>query len=115
MTKHAAIPIITALAQHKIGISRKPATATPTAVLSNEISFPLNVALEPYCRLTVHDNLYSAENFSYWLSSIPASVSIGRYCSVSTATRALGPRHPHERDSSSPFTESFQIHSKLDE
>lgn len=117
MNKYAAIPTITALAQHKIGIWRKPATATPTAVPSKEIIIPFNFAIEPHCRLAVHDNLYSAGSFTYCMSSMPVSVSIGRYCSIATGVRVLGPRHPHERISSSPFTydrKFFEIHSELD-
>nr|WP_084213292.1 CatB-related O-acetyltransferase [Pseudomonas sp. TDA1] len=52
------------------------------------------------------------------MSSMPVSVSIGRYCSIATGVRVLGPRHPHERISSSPFTydrKFLEIHSELDE
>ncbi|MFG0851053.1 CatB-related O-acetyltransferase [Pseudomonas sp. FYR_8] len=49
---------------------------------------------------------------------MPASVSIGRHCSIAPCFRILGPHHPHERISSSPFTYNrkfFEIHSELDE
>jgi acetyltransferase-like isoleucine patch superfamily enzyme len=110
--------IIKPLSAYHIGPIRKPFTATPTASLATEVNIPYNLTIESYSRLAIQDSLYSIGSFSYCLSSMPMWVSIGRYCSIAAGVSVLGPRHPHERISSSPFTydrKFSEIHSELDE
>ncbi|MDD2018498.1 hypothetical protein NPS33_27050, partial [Pseudomonas putida] len=78
--KIPAYNAVKALADKKVGIWRKQYTANPTGQLTNELMLPMRLRIEPYCRLTVCDSLYSVGSFSYCMSAMPASVSIGRYC-----------------------------------
>lgn len=116
--KISAYNAVKALAENNIVVWRKQYTANPTGQLASEVMLPNKLRIEPYCRLAVCDSLYSVGSFSYCMSSLPASVSIGRYCSVATGVRVLGPRHPYERISTSLFTydrKFFEIHSDLNE
>ncbi|MCE0931623.1 CatB-related O-acetyltransferase [Pseudomonas monteilii] len=116
--KIPAYNAVKALAEKKVGVWRKQYTANPTGQLPSDLLLPNKLRIEPYCRLAVCDSLYNVGSFTYCMSSMPASVSIGRYCSIATGVRVLGPRHPYERISTSPFTydrKFFEIHSDLDE
>lgn len=77
---------------------------SPWGELPNSLSIPSHIVIEPHTRMAVYAELYSVGSFSYSLSPMPGFVSIGRYCSIANGVSILGPKHPIDRVSTSPFT-----------
>lgn len=69
-----------------------------------EIFFSDDLKLEAYTGFLGSRTLCNMGSFSYSWSFMPAWLTVGRYCSIATGLQFLGPRHPFERISSSPFT-----------
>lgn len=68
------------------------------------ISFEDECKIEPHSAFLGGNNLFSMGSFSYSWSALPASASVGRYCSIARGLRILGTRHPMEWISTSSFT-----------
>lgn len=102
--KRPASRISQLLTSKNIQMWRLAPAASPAVAPAEYVLVPPTLKIEPYARLSVHNALYSVGSFTYCMSSLPASVSIGRYCSIAIDVRVLGFRHPYERVSTSPFT-----------
>ncbi|WP_082012242.1 CatB-related O-acetyltransferase [Burkholderia sp. A9] len=83
---------------------RKAPASNHAAKAPDTLSVPRKVRIEPHCRMAVFDELYSIGSFSYCQSALPGFVSMGRYCSIASGVSVLGPNHPYERVTTSPFT-----------
>ncbi|WP_194265984.1 CatB-related O-acetyltransferase [Arthrobacter yangruifuii] len=68
------------------------------------IDIPSGVIMEPYSTYYAGSavQMVTMGSFSYILSRMHASVSIGRYTSIALGVRVMGNRHPLERVSTSP-------------
>jgi len=62
--------------------------------------------------MAIADSLYSMGSFSYSLSPLTSVFRVGRYCSIATGVVVMGPQHPYQRISSSPFTYDKSFCSK---
>lgn len=77
------------------------ATSYPDHIV---INIPEDINLEPYSTYWSGSgrSLVSMGAFSYTGSTLPANVSVGRYCSIAKGLTVMGNRHPLERISTSP-------------
>ena len=68
------------------------------------VTVPAPALVEPYATQP-RNHLLGVGAYSYsWGQFSTSPVSIGRYCSIAAGSRVLGPSHPMERVSTSPFS-----------
>lgn len=67
------------------------------------IRFNNTLKLEPYCGILSGNTLFDIGSFSYSWTSLPATIEVGRYCSIAQQITIPRPRHPIDKLSSSSF------------
>lgn len=78
---------------------------------SMQVQFSPDLQLEPYTTYWAGSgrSLVSMGSFSYTLSTLPSSVSVGRYSSIALGLRVMGAKHPLEWASTSPVFYNRQL------
>ncbi|MDK1279074.1 MULTISPECIES: CatB-related O-acetyltransferase [unclassified Arthrobacter] len=76
-----------------------------------QVQFSPDLQIEPYTTYWAGSgrSLVSMGSFSYTLSTLPSSVSVGRYSSIALGLRVMGAKHPLEWASTSPVFYNRQL------
>lgn len=101
--------LLALLAEFRIGLSFRRL---------NRLRIGERLVLDPGCQVEKYANFvagtaipYRLGAFSYANSALSHEWSIGRYCSIGRGVTVMGPEHPVDRVSSSPFTYSLGLPS----
>lgn len=62
------------------------------------------IKIEPHCDFGNSKTLWTMGSFSYSHSQLPATATVGRYCSIAFGLCIMGVQHPTTRFTTSPIT-----------
>lgn len=71
---------------------------------NEQLVFPSNGRIEPYCNFLNGSFLFSMGSFSFTRSVFPINTTVGRYCSIGARTTVMGIDHPISRFTTANIT-----------